>query len=663
MVASPTRIARVLALLLSAYALYWVIAIVDPFVYRFTFLLLTLVLTFLEFPSGTKMDELAIVDGPTELDHPVPTARDAPSPTGREAPRPTARHAGGLKPVDYAWIVLAIAAMAWPLADMESFIYRAATPTTLDLVFGVAAIVAVLEATRRTTGWVLPLTALVFLVYAYYGPLLDDIGLSLIAHRGYAPTRIIGTIYMTLEGMFGVPLDVTSTYIILFTIFGAILEHSGAGRFFVDWTMAAIGRSGGGSGPGRTVTIAGYLLGAVSGSGVANTVMLGTVAWPMMQRAGYPADTGGAILASAGIGAILAPPVMGAAAFLIAEFLRISYLKVIAMAIVPAMLYYFSIFLMVEADSRRLALRPVDIGTMTLGAMTRRGWHHFVSLATIVVLMARGFTAFRSVFWATVLAFVFSFFHRDTALRPKRLAAALISGGRGILPIAATTATAGIIVGTITLTGLGIKVASLIVTIAGGQLLLTILYAALAVWVLGLAVPVTASYIIAAVTIVPALVQVGVAPVAAHMFVFYYAVLSEVSPPTALSPFAAAAVTGGNPLRTTMLSWKYTAPAFLVPVAFTIDRRGLGLLLQAPLGDILISTATATLAVVAIAIAAGGWLRRAATLGERVAAGVAAALLFVPRLDVAAAGLLLLLALTALHWRRTSLRSSEAIVS
>jgi TRAP transporter 4TM/12TM fusion protein len=565
--------------------------------------------------------------------------------------------------VDYAWIVLAIAAMAWPLADMESFIYRAATPTTLDLVFGVAAIVAVLEATRRTTGWVLPLTALVFLVYAYYGPLLDDIGLSLIAHRGYAPTRIIGTIYMTLEGMFGVPLDVTSTYIILFTIFGAILEHSGAGRFFVDWTMAAIGRSGGGSGPGRTVTIAGYLLGAVSGSGVANTVMLGTVAWPMMQRAGYPADTGGAILASAGIGAILAPPVMGAAAFLIAEFLRISYLKVIAMAIVPAMLYYFSIFLMVEADSRRLALRPVDIGTMTLGAMTRRGWHHFVSLATIVVLMARGFTAFRSVFWATVLAFVFSFFHRDTALRPKRLAAALISGGRGILPIAATTATAGIIVGTITLTGLGIKVASLIVTIAGGQLLLTILYAALAVWVLGLAVPVTASYIIAAVTIVPALVQVGVAPVAAHMFVFYYAVLSEVSPPTALSPFAAAAVTGGNPLRTTMLSWKYTAPAFLVPVAFTIDRRGLGLLLQAPLGDILISTATATLAVVAIAIAAGGWLRRAATLGERVAAGVAAALLFVPRLDVAAAGLLLLLALTALHWRRTSLRSSEAIVS
>jgi TRAP-type uncharacterized transport system fused permease subunit len=298
--------------------------------------------------------------------------------------------------------------------------------------------------------------------------------------------------------------------------------------------------------------------------------------------------------------------------------------------------------------------------------MTRRGWHHFVSLGTIVVLMARGFTAFRAVFWATVLAVAFSFFHHETWLSPKRLVAALAAGGRGVLPVAATTATAGIIVGTITLTGLGIKVAGLIVTIAGGHLLPTILYAALAVWVLGLAVPVTASYIIAAVTIVPALVQVGVAQFAAHMFVFYYAVLSEVSPPTALSPFAAAAVTGGSPVRTTMLSWKYTAPAFVVPIAFTIDRRGLGLLLQAPFLDIAWATLTAMLGVVAIAIAAGGWIRREASVAERVIAAIAALLLFVPRPDTAGAGLLVLIVLTALHWRRHAKgnrgRSSEAIV-
>jgi TRAP transporter 4TM/12TM fusion protein len=635
MILSHQRVAGGLAFLLSAYALYWVVAIVDPYVYRFTFLLITLALTFLEFSSRHRRS-------PAEAEG------------GGGLSLAEAEGAGGPTIVDYAWVALAIAALLWPLSDVEAFIYRAATPTTTDLAMGIAAILVVLEATRRTTGWVLPVVAIVFLVYAYYGPLFDSLGLSLVAHRGYSPARIVGTIYMTLEGMFGVPLDVTSTYIILFTIFGAILEHSGAGRFFVDWTMAAIGRSGGGSGPGRTVTAAGYLLGAVSGSGVANTVMLGTIAWPMMRRAGYPADTAGAILASAGIGAILAPPVMGAAAFLIAEFLRISYLQVITMAIVPALLYYFSIFLMVEADSRRLALRPVDTATMTLGALTRHGWQHFVSLATIVVLMARGFTAFRSVFWATVLAIVFSFFHRDTSLRPTRLAAALAAGGRGIVPIAATTATAGIIVGTITLTGLGIKVAGLIVTIAGGHLLLTTVYAALAVWVLGLAVPVTASYIIAAVTIVPALVQVGVAQFAAHMFVFYYAVLSEVSPPTALSPFAAAAITGGNPLRTTMLSWKYTAPAFIVPFAFTIDPRGLGLLLRAPLADIVISTGTAMLGVVATAMAAGGWIRRSATPIERALAGIAAALLFTPRTPTLLAGLVVLTALVTLHWRRTA---------
>jgi TRAP-type uncharacterized transport system fused permease subunit len=218
--------------------------------------------------------------------------------------------------------------------------------------------------------------------------------------------------------------------------------------------------------------------------------------------------------------------------------------------------------------------------------------------------------------------------------------------------VAATTATAGIIVGVITLTGLGLKVAGLIVTLAGSSLLLTIVYAALAVWVLGLAVPVTASYIIAAVMIVPALVQVGVAEVAAHMFVFYYAVLSEVSPPTALSPFAAAALTGGNPLRTTMLSWKYTAPAFIVPFAFTIDPRGLGLLLQASAGAVAWSLLTASFGVLAIAVSAAGWIRRAASPVERALAAIAAVLLFVPSVAVALTGAALLAVVVAVHWHR-----------
>ncbi len=621
------RLISVLAFALAAYALYWAVAYVETHLYRITFLLLVLLITFL---SRTPQGE----DG-------VETTAPA-----------SARKSGAATAVNAGLIVLSLVALLWPLVDLDAFVHRAATPASTDIVFGIITIALVLEATRRTSGWVLPVTALAFLAYGYYGPLLDRIGLDLIAHRGYSIARLVGTLYMTLEGIFGVPLDVTATYIILFTIYGAVLEYSGAGRFFVDWTMAAIGRSGDGAGPGRTVTVAGYLLGAVSGSGVANTVMLGSITWPLMRRAGYPADTGGAVLASAGIGAILAPPVMGAAAFLIAEFLRISYLQVIVMAAIPAFLYYLSIFLMVEGDSRRLALRPVNADLPALGTLTKKGWHFFASLGAIVVLMVVGFTPYLAVFWATVLGVALSFVSRETALGPTRLATALSAGGRGVLSVAATTATAGIIVGVITLTGLGLKVAGLIVALAGSSLLLTILYAALAVWVLGLAVPVTASYIIAAVMIVPALVQVGVAEVAAHMFVFYYAVLSEVSPPTALSPFAAAALTGGNPLRTTMLTWKYTAPAFVVPFAFTMDPRGLGLLFQASAGVIAWSVLTASLGVLATAIAAAGWIRRAASPVERVLAAIAAALLFVPSVAVALSGAALLGVVAAVHWRR-----------
>jgi TRAP transporter 4TM/12TM fusion protein len=619
---SQSRATSVLAFALAAYALYWAVGYVETHFYRISFLLLVLLITFLTEPSLAE----AAGEG------------------GRSKPiRPGVA-------INASLILLSLVALLWPLVDLDGFVHRAATPTTTDVFLGIISIALVLEAARRTSGWVLPVTALAFLAYGYYGPLLDRIGLDLIAHRGYSLARLVGTLYMTLEGIFGVPLDVTATYIILFTIYGAVLESSGAGRFFVDWTMAAIGRSGGGAGPGRTVTAAGYLLGAVSGSGVANTVILGSITWPLMRRAGYPADTGGAVLASAGIGAILAPPVMGAAAFLIAEFLRISYLQVIVMAAIPAFLYYLSIFLMVEGDSRRLALRPVDTDLPTLGALTRRGWHYFVSLAAIVVLMVLGFTPYLSVFWSTVLAAGLSLVNRETALGPRRLAAALAAGGRGVLSVAATTATAGIIVGVITLTGLGLKVAGLIVTLAGSSLLLTILYAALAVWMLGLAVPVTASYIIAAVMIVPALVQVGVAEVAAHMFVFYYAVLSEVSPPTALSPFAAAAVTGGRPLGTTLQSWKYTAPAFVVPLAFTIDPRGLGLLLQASAGVVAWSVFTASLGVLAIAVSAAGWIRRAASPVERALAALAAVLLFVPSVAVALTGAALLAVVVAVHW-------------
>ena len=266
--------------------------------------------------------------------------------------------------------------------------------------------------------------------------------------------------------------------------------------------------------------------------------------------------------------------------------------------------------------------------------------------------MIAGLSAFRAVFWATALAFVLSFLRRDTALTPKRLAAALEGGAVGVLGVCATTATAGIIVGIVTLTGLGLKMSGLIVALAGGHLFPTVVYSALAVWMLGLAVPVTASYIIAAVMVAPALVQAGVPPAAAHMFIFYYAVLSEVSPPTALSPFAAAALTGGNPFATMMLTWKYTLPAFLVPFMFTLTPEGLGILMHGTLRDIAEVTLSASAGIAAFAVALGGWIRHRASRVERGLAGVGGVLLCYAAGRAEVVGLALLAVVLFLHFGR-----------
>ena len=614
------RFASGLSAALAGYSIYWVLFIVQPQVYRVSFLLVALVLTFLLFPALSR-DRVSRV------------------------------------PVhDWLLIAAAVAALGWPLLDFERFVRRAAEPEIADVVMGGMAILLVLEAARRAVGWILPLTAAGFLAYAWLGPMFDRIGLGLIAHRGYGIERLVGALYMTLEGIFGVPLDVTATYIILFTIYGAVLELSGAGAFFIQWAMSATGGSG--AVPGRSVTLAGFLLGTVSGSGVATTVMLGSVAWPMLRRAGYAAEQAGAILSAAGIGALLSPPTLGAAAFLIAEFLRISYLQVLVMATVPTILYYLSIVVMIEAESPAVtSSRQATEGETRLPRrMSSLPLYHFTSLVAIAGFMLAGMSAFRAVFWATVLAIALSFLRRDTAMTPRRLFAALRSGGQDVLGVAATTATAGIVVGVVTLTGLGLKIAGLIVSLAGGTLVLTVIYSAVAVWLLGLAVPVTASYIIAAVMVAPALVTSGVPDFAAHMFIFYYAVLSEVSPPTALSPFAAAALTGGNPFKTMILTWKYTLPAFIVPFVFTITPGGTAVLMRGSAGQIAMVTSLAAVGTAAIAAAFGGRIRAPLSGVERLLFGGAGlVMLFAGSpANVFAAGAAVLVLI--LHFQRHRLR-------
>jgi TRAP transporter 4TM/12TM fusion protein len=527
------------------------------------------------------------------------------------------------------WIAAfaAVAIIAYVIRGGDDFWDRNTSPDNWDLFFGVALILMILEGMRRASGWIIPAVVIAFILYALFGEFLP----GLWAHRSYEVGRLVGHMYMTLEGIFGVAVDVSSSLIILFTIFGAFLQFSGAGKFFIDFSFSAMG--GKSTGAGRTVVLASFLLGGPSGSGVATTVTLGSVAYPMLVKAGYGKDAAGGLLAAGGLGAIISPPVLGAAAFLIAEFLKISYLDVLLMATIPTCLYYFALLIMVEIDARKFGMSEVRFERVeSLWSLTKQYWFHFLSLVSIVVFMLMGYSPVMSVFWATATSFATSFLHRDCAMFSydlfrgrgpivkeifqSKFFKALEAGSTGVLNVAVTCAGAGIIVGVVTLTGLGLKFSSIIIEYAGGSLFLTAVYTSLIVWVVGLAVPVTASYIICAVIAAPALIKLGVPDFAAHMFIFYYAVLSEVSPPTALSPFAAAAITGGDPYKTTLQSWKYTLPAFLVPFMFVLDPSGTGLLLtgsmktlgNADWGSIAVVTGTAALGIAALAGGVQGWL-------------------------------------------------------
>jgi len=582
---------KLLAVVMSLFHLYSAYAIVPTQILRLVHVAFVLVLTLLLFPVARRF-----------------------------------RH----RIMWWDWIAaaLAIAVVCYAILGGDDFTDRNTTPNGWDIFFGVALILLVLEAMRRTTGWIMPFITSLFVAYALFGAYLPQPW----THKGYEVGRLIGHLYMTLEG-----------------IFGAFLQFSGAGKFYIDFSFSAMG--GKPTGAGRTVVLASFLLGGPSGSGVATTVTLGSVAWPMLAKVGYERNAAGGLLAAGGLGAIISPPVLGAAAFLIAEFLKISYLDVLMMAIIPTILFYLALFLMVEIDARKYGMGNTVFETVdSVWNLTRKYWFHFLSLISIVVFMMLGFSPVLSVFFATVVALVTSFLRADTALvaydvfRGKgpiarqlwnsNLMKALEGGSVGVLNVAATCAGAGIIVGVVTLTGLGLKFSSIVIDLAGGSLLLTAIYTSLVVWIVGLAVPVTASYIICAVIAAPALIKLGVPDFAAHMFVFYYAVLSEVSPPTALSPFAAAAITGGDPYKTTMQCWKYTIPAFLVPFMFVLDPSGQGLLLMgsakalaaANWWSIAEVTFTAALGVAALAAGFQGWALKRTNPLERmmlIAAGFA----------------------------------------
>ncbi|SEE46939.1 TRAP transporter permease [Jiangella alba] len=553
-------------------------------------------------------------------------------------------------PLDWTLAALALVACLYPVLPVtlgdsgggfDAFLDRQGSLTGLDVLMGAIVLVLVIEATRRTTGWVLPIVCVAFLAYAYYGGFLPQSWPG--AHAGIDFDQIINALYNDPSGFYGIPLDVCATYIVLFTIYGAVLDRTGAGRFFIDLSFAIFRRSR--TAPGRTVALSGFLLGTVSGSGTATAVGLGAVTWPVLRKAGYPRENAGGMLAASGIGAILSPPTLGAAAFIIAEYLGVSYLDVLVWALVPTLLYYLGIVLAIEIDARKAGVDAVEVERKNPWRLLARSGYHFLSLGVIVAFLAAGLTPFRAVVYATAVAVGFGIVDavvrrrgRDwagvAAETARVLYLSLSDGVRSVLPVAAVCAAAGIIVSTITKTGLGQVLSDLLIDTASAVsdnatvvLVLSAVLAAVAILVLGLAVPVTASFIISWVVIGPALLDLDVSAPAVAMFIFYFSVLSEVSPPTALAAVASAAITGGKVIATMWQACKYALPAFLVPLAFVLTDNGSALLLERPAGDVVWTVAVSAVAVAALAAAAGGWIVRRAGAAERTLCAVAACLL------------------------------------
>src|SRR5215468_9921771 len=404
----PEILVAVVAIAMSLYHLYAAYAIIPAHILRATHLGFVLFLLYLLFPA-------------------VRSQRDR------------------IRWHDVILSLAGVATIAYLLIDFDDFIERAVEPTRLDLFFGVILIALVLEGVRRTSGLILAGVVAAFIVYAFAGPWIP----APFTHRGYDVERLVGQLYMTLEGIFGTALDVSATFIILFTIYGAVLAFSGAGEFFIDFSLAVTG--GKRAAAGRTIVLSSLLLGGPSGSGVAPTVTIGSVAWPMLAKAGYPRNAAGGLLAAGGLGAIISPPVLGAAAFLIAEFLKISYLDVIFMATIPTFLYYFGLLMMVELDVRKIGTQgPPLRARQPLWQMAKQRGFHFTSLVSIIIFMLWGYSPTLAVFWSTVLTYGLSFLTRETAITPRKLVRALSDGSTSVLTAATTCATAGIIVGVVT---------------------------------------------------------------------------------------------------------------------------------------------------------------------------------------------------------------------
>jgi TRAP transporter 4TM/12TM fusion protein len=490
-----------------------------------------------------------------------------------------------------------VAGCAYIASQNEALVQRVGAATRLDLVAGAIVILVVLELARRTSGWGLVSVALAAISYAFAGPYLP----GFLAHRGYDARRLIEHLYLSTEGIWGIPLGVSADFVYLFVLFGAVLDAAGGGELLIGLAGKLANRTRGG--PAKTASVASALMGSLSGSAVANVVTTGSLTIPLMRRSGFEPRLAAAIEAAASTGGQLMPPIMGAGAFILATWTNIPYLQVALAALIPALLYYTALYMAIHFGATKRALP--SIARQAVGAIGARV-HLLLPIGVIVFFLAVGRSPMRAAFWGVLAAAAVASARPATRLSPEQWRRAVVAGAAGTVQVAAACATAGIVVGVASLTGIGLRMSELIITVAQGQLPIALLLTAAGSIVLGMGLPTTAAYVVLAALGAPALTELGVPLLTAHLFIFYFGCLSNVTPPVALAAYAAAGIAGSSPLRTGLAAMGLAAAGFVVPFAFVYDPL---LLLSGPPFAIVATALTAGLGATAVAAGVVGYMR------------------------------------------------------
>jgi TRAP transporter 4TM/12TM fusion protein len=542
---------------------------------------------------------------------------------------------------DIALALTVVGLAAYYVFQYPTIVARGGTLTDPEYVLGILAVLLSLEMTRRVLGSVLPALGVLAIIYTFFGPSMP----GFFAHAGYDAERFLTTMYTSFNGIFGTVADIFATYVFIFIIFGAFLQKSGAGQFFVDLPLALAGTRRGG--PAKVAIAVSALMGSVNGSVVANVMTTGSVTIPLMRRVGYRREFAGGVEAASSVGGQVLPPVMGAGAFLIAEFTQTSYSTVMLVSIVPALLYFFAVYLLVDFESVKRNLHGIDRSELPdWRKVVKQGWYFVLPLVLLFALVVMRFSPAFAGFWAivSVIAIGVVFPYNGARMGIRDIIQAMRNGAVASLAVGAIVGTIGIVIGVVNLTGLGLRFSDLVVQMSGGSLLLALILTTLASWFLGAGLTVTSSYIMVAVLVAPALTELGLSLLVAHLIIFWVSQDANVTPPIALGAFAGASISGGSPMRTAWQAWLLARGLYIVPFLMAYSP-----LIDGPWQAAAPVVVTAVIGIYGLMAGFAGYMRRTTTIPERLLLLVGGGLLIAPGLVSNGIGLAMLVAVYVLQ--------------